>query len=220
MPTFRSIISDIVNDVNSVNRDDRFSYRYLANKLRDAAKLFLKQDSDMRKIFKMYQLWKSVNCVELEDVDILQCPWYLKDCHTIKRSKIKIPKTYETSYGNAVVVSTLKNERNFKQIKAVEYSENAVNKFAKGYLFWIEDDYLYIPDSSISFVKIYGIFTDTTEVDKLNGVNSCLSPLDLEFSFPEYIISLAKKEVLKELMGTNKQIIPDNKGDLNTTTRQ
>lgn len=219
MPTFREIISDIVNDLSAVNRDDKPSYRFIANKLRDKARLFLKQDSDMRRIFKMNDLWKVIDCVELEDVDVLKCPWYLKDCQTIKRSKIKIPDTYETSYGNAVIVSTLKNNYNLKQIRAIQYNEYASNKFAKGKLFWIEDGYLYIPDSNITYVKVYGIFSDTTEVDKINGINSCLSPLDSEFSFPEYIVTIAKQEVRRELM-EGKQIVPDNKPDINTTTRQ
>ena len=220
MPKLRQIISDIINDLNAVNRDDKPSYRHIANKLRDKAQYFLKQDADLRKIFKMNDLWKPINCIEFEDVDLLTCPWYLKDCSTIKKSKEKIPDTFETNYDNTIILSKLKGNAPFKQIKPFQYTEYASNKFSKGKLFWIEDGYIYMPDSSIKFAKAYGIFKDTTQVDKLNGVEVCISPLDSEFSFPDYIITIAKQEVLKELLGSNKQIVADNNADLNTTTKQ
>lgn len=220
MPKLREIISDLVGDLNAVNRDDRYSYRYLANKLRDKAQYFLKQDADLRKIFKMNDLWKTIDCIEFEDVDVLTCPWYLRDCSKIKKSKEKIPDTFETNYGNTIIITTLKGNKPLKQIKPFQYQEQVSNPFAKGKLFWFEDEHIFIPDSSIKFVKGYGIFKDTTKVDKFNGLDTCVSPLDSEFSFPDYIITIAKQEVLKELLGSNKQIIADNNADLNTTTKQ
>lgn len=220
MPKLRAIISDVINDLNAVNRDDKPSYRYIANKLRDKANYFLKQDADSRKLFKINTLWKHIECVDLKDEPLNLCPWYLQNCEKIKKSTIKIPDTYETLYGNLIIVSHLKNKYTFKEIKPYQYGEYSANPFAKGKVFWIENGYLYIPDTSIEHVKIFGVFKDTTQVDKLNGISSCLSPLDSEFAFPEYIITIAKQEVLKELVGTTKQIVPDNKPDLNTTTRQ
>ena len=153
MQTFREAVSDVMNDLNSVNHDDVYSYRFIINKLRDKAKLFLKQDADMRKIFKMNDLWKPLNCIELEDYDLLECPWFLKDCTKIKRSKQLIPDSYETSYGNAIVIAGLKNNMTLKQIKPFQYEEYSSNKFAKGKVFWISDGRLFIPDSTLEYVK-------------------------------------------------------------------
>lgn len=210
MPTFRQVASDIINDVRAISLDDRLSYRYIINKLKDKASYFFHQDSESRKLFKISDLWFTIKCVPLEDVPEAECPSWLTGCKTIKRSKFRIPDTYTTKYGDAFKVLAVNNSKEFTQIKSNQFADYANNPYAKNY-FWIEDGYLWFPNSSLQFVKIIGIFKNTIEVDKLNDdATDCATPLDSLFNMPDYIVTIAKQEILKELFPAKSIQVDEN----------
>ena len=60
---------------------------------------------------------------------------------------------------------------------------------------------------------------NASEVDKINGtLDKCSSPLDGEVSFPDYLVTLALKDVFTELAGRGG-IVEDEKGDDNTNKK-
>jgi hypothetical protein len=214
MITVKQACSDIINSLNAYNLDDKLSYRFVKNLLFDKAAVFVKQDSVYRSIFKLNNLWKPIDCVEFEDGSLTDC--YKDGCTSLKVSTIKIPDTYQTSYGYALKVFNVNYSKEFNLIQPQLYRDIKNRPFPtnNGY-FWIQDGYIYIPDSDIEVGIVLGMFKE----DALLKDCECPKPLDSTFAFPDYIVTIAKQEVLKELLGGNKQISKDDIPDLNQKTR-
>lgn len=219
MQTLRSIVSDLSDSLKAINLDDRYSYRYLANKFRDQIATFLRQEARSREILRQMGLWKTIECIELEQVPITACG-DIGDCKTLRRSKIKLPEIYETNYGLILKVLTIDGIKEFAQIQSFQYADYINREYKTNKkVFWIENRYIYIPDTELEQVKAMMLPKESLEVDKLNGnCNECLSPLDGPIEYSQYLIDLAKKDVFKQLMG-GKQVVEDEKGDDNTNRK-
>lgn len=221
MPTLREIVSTLATDARALNLDDRISYRYLVSKFQSKISYFLRLEARSREIFKDLSLWKPIRCVYLEDV-VEGCCGYIDECKTLKRSKIKIPEAFNTNYGLLIKVFTLDNNIQFKFIKSIDYKDDIKREYGSSdnYVFWLEDEYIFIPDYPFEAVKVYILPKNPSEVDKINGdLNKCSSPLDGKVSYPEYLIKLAIDEVRNELVSQYKAITEDENGDDNTNKK-
>lgn len=208
--TLRQVISTVVDDLKSVNLDDRFSYRFIGRKLTKRIETVLKQDSVDRTIFNINEIWKPLKCIELKDVPLSECSY--DSCETIKKSCKPIPKVYTGKYGNYIKILNVKNSMEYKQCKPFEYKDIKNRQFQNKKIkyFWIEEDYLFIPDSDVEDVKGFGLFKDSQEADFFNGtVDCCFKPLDSELLIPDYIIDIAIKDVVSELRQINKTLPQD-----------
>lgn len=211
--TYRQVCSDIINDLKSYDLDDHISYRFIKNKLIDKANYFLKQDSKSREVIKFSNVWKPLDCIKLEEMPISTCDF--DSCDKVMKSIEPIPSTYQLYTGDALKLLNINYTKEYNLIQPYLYRDikNRQFKSKNGY-FWIIDNYIYIPDSDVEFIIPYGMFRED-----VIAINNCLKPLDSLFSFPDYIISLAKQEVIKELITVNKQLIIDEKPDLNTNSK-
>lgn len=215
----RTIVSDLASSVRSFNKDDRISFRYLARLFKSKIAYFLRIESKTREIFKEFGIWQTINCIELCDVPTNSCG-YIDNCHTLKRSRIRIPEAYSTIYGPIVKVYSVDRRQEFKFIYSGQYKDYTMREYNPNKnVFWIEDRYIFVPDSSIESVIVMILADDSIEVDKLNGCSECLSPLDGEITYPDYLITLAKQEALKEISGIYKRTVEDEKGDDDTNRK-
>lgn len=223
MKKLNQAISDINNDLAAFNLDDRFSRRFIASKLKGKIELLLKQDTVDRTIFTINELWKSINCIELEDVQYEICSQFYEYCKCLKKSKKRIPETYTGKYGNFIKILTVDNSIEFKQTKPFLYKDIANREFKSKRIkyYWIEDGYLYIPDECyLEEVKGYGMFKDSQEADVFNGtIPNCYLPLDSELLVPDYILDVAKSAIVQELAQINKRLVRDENPDLNTNQK-
>lgn len=214
MQKYREVVSDIISTLKANNVDDKMSlsYRFILFKFMDKADIFLKQDADQRKILKINGLWKPLNPIELIDDSNVSNNLDLLESYPIKRSRKKIPITYSTNFGSLIKILNVNNSLEYKQIRPFDYKEiqrrEYINKRVK--YFWIDDGYLYIPDSDVEQVRGFGLFRNSLEADHFNGkIDCCYKPLDSDILLPDYIISLSKTETIKELLGSLKQIQED-----------
>lgn len=220
MQKLKQIISDIATDLKAVNLDDRLSNRYLISKFRDKIQNFLRQDARSREILKDNSVWKTIKCINLIDVDPNGCECQ-GGCDTLKRSEIQIPEAYNTNYGLLIKVLLIDGKKEFKPIKSNEYNDYITREYGRNLLvYWIEDKYIFVPNITFDRIKVLILPKDPLQVDKINGVVSqCVSPIEAEITYPDYLITLAKKEVVGEL-GAAKGIVEDEKGDDNTNVKK
>lgn len=217
MDTLRKVVSDIVNDVKASNLDDRFSYRFLASKFIGRADNILRQDIQDRQLLLINDIWMELKCIELEYSSYASCNILYEGDEILKRSKYKIPQTYATKYGNLIKILNIKFGPKYFQIKADQYESKVNREYPNKQLkyFWILDDYLYIADTLAEEVKGLGVFKNSQEVDFFNGkIDCCYKPLDSIVTLPQYIIDIAKKDVVNDLLNRTK-INEDNSPDLN-----
>lgn len=223
MQTVRQAISDIINDLKSYDLDDKFSYRFIASKLKGNIENFLKQDAVDRTILKINELWKPLTCITLKDAYDPTCsPFYEQEYTSLRVSEKKIPEVYTTKFGNLIKIINLNNSNEYTQTKSFLYKDisNRAVKYSKIKYYWIEDGYLYIPDSNTDEVRGFGLFKDSQEADFFNGtVDCCYKPLDSLLLVPDYIIKIAKEEVVQQLAGVSKQLVEDTNPNLNSNIK-
>lgn len=218
MPTNRKFCSDVIGILNASNIDERVSFRLILGIGRDIASTLIKQDSDNRRIFGETTLWKPIPCLELEDVDLVQCNFDVS-CKTLKRSKIKLPDLYATIYGNIIKVTNVDGSGNYTEILFDQLQDNQNRKYKDPniHYFWIIENYLYISDIEYDAIRVTGFFKDDSAVLKANCVSTCISPLEFEFNCPQYLIGVIKQKTADELKERLRPI--DTKPNLNPNDR-
>ncbi len=150
MPTIREITSEIQTDVNARNIDEYISKRYIYAKLKDKAQTFIKQEN-ASKLWKQLSLFVSVPCVQMKTVPLVDCcKVFIPNCDTVQRSIHTLPKLYETTYGKYLIqVRNSINTLNYTPTTASAYQNLKQEEIQDPNIryFWIENDYLIIPDS-------------------------------------------------------------------------
>lgn len=221
MQTLRQVVSDLASTLKSVNLDDRISFRYLANVFRDKFSTFLRVEGRSRDVFKQAGIWQPLDCIELEDVSVTACG-DIGDCQTLKRSVKKLPESYTTNYGVLLKILTINGLQEFKQImQSFDYQDYVNREYGPTKeVFWLQDNYIYIPNTTVEAVRGVIIPKDPIAVDKANGrCNACASPLEAQLNYPDYLITLAKQEVLRDLGGVYVPKVEDERGDDNTNRK-
>lgn len=225
--TNRQIISDIITDLRAVNLDDKVPKRYILNKLRDFAALFIKRDAELRRLLNISDIWTDVSCVEMCEAPLVECcDIDIPDCTMVMKSKKKIPETYETIYRELLEVHNPTYAREFKQVTPKEYKNIKLREFQDRRIkyYWISNGFLIIPDSFVQIVTLRGVFVNPADAKKLNSCLSsegegCVSTLDQQFVCPDYLLPVVKQEVLKDLFNFYKRNVLDESPNLNTNLK-
>lgn len=220
MPKLRDIVSDLAIDAKALNIDDRISFRYLANKFISRISYYIRLEGRSREITRNLSVWKPINCIELIDIAPNTCG-FVDNCNTLKRSKEKLPKPYDTSYGGLIKIMVLDKSREVKLIKPNDYKAYTTGKFMKNNLYgWIQDDYLYVPNTDIEQLTGMLVPKNPADVDALNSnCTTCVYPLEGEVNYTDYLIDLAKRDVMQDLQGGYRRMVSDEKGDDNNNIK-
>lgn len=214
MSTVREDIALVRKGVNSVHNDTRLTNQFIYHKLLDTAKLIIRRDAETRRIFSSVEIFKELECVKLQPDSLKNCTnIIIPGCTSVMRSINKIPKSYLSSNGSILMVYSIDRSVQFFQttpskfvnIKKREYKGN------QNY-FWITDDYLYIPDSSIEVVSILGLFIDNSKL----GEDQCLGILDSNSSIPDYLKFDVVRTVVQEIAGVTRRLPEDESVELNS----
>lgn len=215
--TLKQVLSDLSSDIKALNIDDRLSYRFLASKFKDKIQVFIRQDARSRELIRESNIWKTIRCVDLKDANNIDCDCVLDDIdNTLKKSQIKIPEAYSTTYGNLIKVFTLDGSQEYKEIKGYQNKDQSNREYGSGKYFWLEDKYLCIPNTTLKAVKVLIIAKNPQEVDIINkDISPCVSPLETELNYPSYLITVAKQEALKEISGVTRPTVVDEKPNEN-----
>jgi hypothetical protein len=229
MSTIREITSEVLTDINARNIDEYVSRRYIYSKLRDKAKTLIKQEN-LTRLYNQMSLFTTVPCVQMVTMPTVDCCSIdLPSVDSIQRSKLKLPELYETTFGKYLItVRDVLNTRTYIPITPQQYQSlillDAQDKSLR--YFWIENGYLFIPDSDVEIVVITGLFPDPEEARALNSCDTsskkksiCESFLDRTFICPDYLISIVKDQTLEVILNGFKRVQPDNRPDSNTNQR-
>lgn len=232
MKSNRELVSNIYNDLKALSIDDWISPRFIVNKAIDVAGDFIKKENDSRRIYKVSEGWKEIECMPLVEVPISTCPeldTYV--CKRLMRSKFKIPDTFSTRYGNLIkYVASLNFAQEYDPITPRQYRAIMNREFIdyrKKYYFFI-GGFLYIPDSNVEVIRIEAYYKKPWEVDSIlldNCVDcdtpECIpSPLDYEFVCPEYLFNSVKQEVIRQLREVYLQVRTDNYPNLDSGQKE
>lgn len=209
------ITSRLINAVKEHNSDSRLSRRYVWNVFKTALDVFIKRENDKNKLQLLSDVWQTI-CVPMEQVSALQCECLSIDLDcTINRSKNKLPKITASTFGPIIdKVTNVTNSIRFDTTTANSYDRQRKIKYNNSFYYFIEDDYLWLPNSDIEAVRLRAYFSENVDKYKCNynpeDDDACKSKLEEIISAPDYLITAAIKVSLIELLEGSKQITWDS----------
>jgi hypothetical protein len=220
--TVRKIISDIAESVQANTLDGRISFRYIYSIVQDKTRTFIKQDSDARLIFKISEVWKRIPCLELEEIDLMECGFDIPHCRLLMKSKLAIPEVFQSKYGNMLKVLTINGQKELKQTTFHDYIDIQRREWKNPNIiyFILFEGHIFVPDSEIEDVTVLGLFKHPYEVTRIVEPDSnCLSILDEPAPVPDYILDIVKMEAKKEIAELYRRIPRDEVANNNTNIK-
>lgn len=221
MQSCRKVVSDITSSLRADNIDDRIPTRLVLSTAKDKTSTMIKQDADSRRIFLISEQWKKIDCLPLKEVNFQECGFDVPQCSIMMRSFQRVPEAFQSSYGNMIKLFTLNGLKSFTQTTLHQYKEIKRRQHVDQSVryFMLIDGYIFIPDSQVEEVIVYGMFKNPHEADVLNGKSNCVPALDQPFPCPDYLVDIVKKETKIELLKIFKGVIVDERPDENSNKK-
>lgn len=223
--TNAEIVSRVRNGLNSISKDDRISRRYILHVAKQKATFLISQKLNDRSLFREDNLYKTVDCFEMESVDVIRCEILeFRRCKSIMKSKCKLPKLIYSRYGGSLKeVITADGEKEFKPITPSQYRRDKNRVEGSDYIYYyVKDGYLYLLDTEIELVSLYLI---SMELDSLeegcccnDNLEECKSLWDYEFNVPDKLEEAVVGEAIKEV-AMSKQMPRDENPNSNNNEK-
>ena len=127
--------------------------------------LLIKRDIDRNPGFIPPQFVQRLSCVEMQSVDIAQCPDVVIGCN-VCRTVNKVPTLVRLADRLAITfVGTIDLQKNYSLIELdrVPYQRHGLYTGSLPYAFFL-DDYLYLVNACPKSITIAGIFEDPTSL--------------------------------------------------------
>lgn len=222
--TRNEVISRLRNSIKEVTSDSKFTNRYLWNVFWTNAQLLLQRESDRARLYNQTDIWQTI-CIKMDKVspllcDCLQLPM---DC-VVYRSRFKLPKIVEGTFGKMYrFISSVDLSNFIILVTPYQYSLKQT-KYSKEKYAFIHDGYLWAPNTKWSNLIISAIFTeeisehfkcdcDEATTDNCGGLLYSIS------NIPDWLIQPVIQMSLQEL-GVPKQVPQDELSNFNSNEKQ
>jgi hypothetical protein len=224
--TNAEIVSRVRNGLNSISKDDRISRRYILHVAKQKATFLISQKLGDRSLFREDNLYKTLDCFELESVDVVRCEILeFRRCKSIMKSKCKLPKLIYSRYGNSLKeVITADGEKEFKPITPSQYRRDKNRIEGSDYIYYyVKDGYLYLLDTEIELISLYLISMELDSLEEGCGcgalADECNNLWEYEFNVPDKLEEAIVGETIKEI-AMSKQIPRDENPNSNSNEKQ
>jgi hypothetical protein len=211
--SIREFVSIIRNNLDSISTDNYVSGEYLYNVGVSYAKLFIKRESDSRKLFKNTSMFKFIDCIKMKPSKVSECTDISLPCKSIMKSVEKLPEIYLSNYGSLIMVYNITKDKDYIEANPISYKSISGQRFKpkdKGY-FWIQNGYLVIPDSEVEVVSAMYLSSDMSSDSTL--VSKACKILDEPFPCLDYLLIAVIESTTKHVLQT-KSIIRDENANL------
>lgn len=221
--TVGEAISRVRKRLKSVTVDAFVTDRYLFSLILKHTSWLLKREDDKGIIRKNGNIFQPLEFFPLIDVDKADvgCFCLTSGC-TIKRSKDKLPPTYDGSYGAIIrSVTSIDGTTNVTMTYPSTY-QNMIKqktfKYNKTIYYYILNDYIYIPNVDWPAIRVEGLFRSGVAKYSCTEASKCFIRQQEPFAVPMYIQGEMEDHVMQDLE-RSLQIPPDNNQDLLSNTK-
>jgi hypothetical protein len=226
----REFISEIRNSLRSIDPDTWVPGKFIYSKGTGITALFIKREADDKRLFRYTELWTPINCLEMEEQDLIQCcNVSIPNCKKVMVSKETLPKMYSTRFGYLLNVSSVDYDKDYTPTTPQSFKYTQSREFidkGKRY-FWFEKGRVVIPivsetQAGPEVVTVRGMFihkADALKLDSCVEENKCALFMDQEFIAPEHLLQDIKNATVIDILKTNRQIQPDENSDLNANRK-
>jgi hypothetical protein len=214
----RELVSRVASLLKGNSKDGRISRRLILATAESKAKFLISQKLNDMSLYREQNIYTTISCIEMEDFDLIKCPILeFRSCRNLKRSKNKLPELIHSRYGHSLKeVTSVDGQFEFKPITLVQYRLNKKKTLQKKQdYFYVQDGYLYLPDSEVKVVTLNILTQDLYDLEQCSECGEkCKSAWDFEFICPDKLLDVVIQETIKELSIT-KQIQEDANPNLN-----
>jgi hypothetical protein len=229
MSTLRKLVSDVRGMHKLLSTDTMITDRVIASDINNNNNLLVKRETNLRKLWATDTIFKTIGCLEMEQVPISECCDYVDEC-SVARSKVKLPSIAEGNYQYLIqgVYSI-----NALSGKGTKFTEITINRYInllklpiikKESYYWIVNDYLYISNPLIQAVRFVAMFDNVVHNTflypecgcygkQVSDEEYCMNPLDRESSVPGYLEKQVLDLTSQKLLQTYFQLKTDLTSD-------
>lgn len=217
-------VSRVVNDGRFLTKDEYISKRHILKIGRQKVITFISQKLLDRTLYREENLFKYVDCVEMEKVDVVNCPLIeFKTCKKLYRSKKRIEGLIYSRYGSSLVsVTSLDNSVTYDPATSSSANNRAKRMFGSSVnVYYIRDGYLYIPDEieTLNIVLISLNDKETEELSSCNNCDVCKSVWDYNFICPDKLLEPVIMQATQEIVGVYKNHVVDENPNMNSNEK-
>ena len=232
--TNREAIYQIRRTLKEVNADSKMTNRHIYSILKKHSRLLIQRESDRLNLLKKRNIFKTLKCIDVVEAPAIDPCCGLRSKCTVWRTKDRVPKIYEDSYGAIIRgVKTVDGFTSLNLINPGDFERKLNNPWIpknnlKKYYFY-SDGYIYFPNGGYKKVQIEAFYEDditglsmcTASEDYKGLGKDCIGFLDQTFPLPDYLESRVFELTLQELSNTYERLVDKsaeiNKNDNNPT---
>lgn len=226
----KEFVTRVINDCGAITKDQHISSRWILFTGRQIAMTYMAQRLGEGLLFKDMNIMTNINCISMMQIKSVDCCFVeFKLCKTLMRSREKIPGLlYGRNGPGILMISNVDNTIIFRPINLKDYQNSKMRRYGNvnKYVYYIDDGYIWIPDTHIEAINARVITLKRREAMALAGCNcdgadECISEWDYEFICPDSILDAVIKSVVQEVVSTRIQIPEDANPnmDLNQKTQ-
>lgn len=213
------IVSIVINQLKYTNKDEHISRRFVLRKLRENARNLISQKLRDRSLYREDPLESWIKCLEMERVDSVKCDIVeFKNCKDLMVSVKELPEVIYSRYGAGLSKAySIDGEKEYEYTTLRQYNLNKKRRQVNNKYFYIKDNRLYLPDSTVERVDIPLITLETEKIPEINSCDNstdCRSIWEYEFIGSDRFLQNVIGMVIQELAQTHRQIVEDANPDM------
>lgn len=220
MLTKGDFVSRVINGLNSLNKDQRISRRYILHVGQNIVRDFLGKRITEGLLLRDLNIVTVIDCLEMVPENTVKCDIIeFKRCKSLMRSKCQLPELFGSSFGASVVsVTALDEMTEFKPITLKQFRRNLDRNNIEGlFEYYVKDRYLYLPNSHVKRVNVELITLYPEDVKSCGEEDECKDVYETEFIVPSKFIDNVVKATIQEV-AFKKQIPTDENPNLDSQT--
>lgn len=218
MITNKEFVTRIINGCGAITKDQHLSERWILFIGREIASTYMAQRLGEGLLFKDMNIMTNIECMKMKQIKSVDCCFVeFRLCKTLMRSEDKIPGLLYGRNGSSVLmVSNVDNSMIFNRVDLRSYESSKVRRYGNvnKQVYYIDDGYLWIPDTHIEAVNVRAVTLKKREARMLSGCNcndneKCVSEWDYEFICPDSLLDAVIRSTLQEVASIRIQIPED-----------
>lgn len=218
--TNAQFVSDVINSVQSLTKDDHISRRFVLSRGRTKSTTYISQKLLDKTLYRESNLFTPIECLELKSDEIVKCEIIqFRRCKSLMKSKLPIPEPIFSRYGPAILrVVSLDDGTELEYSNSFNItndSKRQFGSFVKKY--YIYNGYLYIPDLEVEAIKLEILTLDVKKAMDMCGccdADKCKTVWDYPFICPDKLYEPIVQETILEIANIYKKIPKDENPNL------
>jgi hypothetical protein len=217
------IVSIVINQLKYLNKDEHISKRFVLRKLRENARHLISQKLMDKTLYREDPLESWVECLQMERVDTHKCDIIeFKNCKDLMVSKKELPEVIYSRYGAGLSKAySIDGEKEYDYITLRQYNLNKYRTKVNNKYFYIKNNRLYLPDSTVERVNIPIITLETEKIPQVNSCSGedCKSIWEFDFIGSDRFLKQVIGITIQELSQTHKRIVEDENPDMDSNIK-